>query len=141
MSEVYKPAEVARGDMEALAAAPPWAADAWGLGCLMHELFAGERLASADELRVTGCVPPAVTAEYTKLLSQNPARRLNPNKARAAPAVGMLRVDLSPGSSWPVRTGRADWVTMYHANAINLDVVLPAQNPAAAALLLHDRLD
>ena len=83
MGEQYKAAEVARGDMEALAAAPPWAADAWGLGCLMHELFAGKRLESADALRDTAAVPAGVTAEYTKLLSQNPARRLNPNKARA----------------------------------------------------------
>jgi hypothetical protein len=83
VSDAYKPAEVARGDMDVVAEAPPWSVDAWGLGCLMHELFANKALAAPEELREMGCVPKEVTSEYQKLLSQNPARRLNPNKARS----------------------------------------------------------
>jgi hypothetical protein len=35
---LYLPAEVAKGDWAAVQGAPPWAVDAWGLGCLMQEV-------------------------------------------------------------------------------------------------------
>ena len=47
----YKSAEVAKGAWEVVAASPPWAVDAWGLGCLIHEVFTGELLRSIQDLR------------------------------------------------------------------------------------------
>ena len=83
VAEAHRCAELARGDFEALAAAPPWATDAWGLGCTIRELFGGgARLESAEQLRDVAAVPKGLAAEYTKLLSQTAARRLNPAKAR-----------------------------------------------------------
>lgn len=32
----FKPAEVARMEWSTVAAGPPWAVDAWGLGCMMQ---------------------------------------------------------------------------------------------------------
>ena len=37
----YKPAEVGKVDWQAVQQGPPWAVDAWGLGCLMQEVFSG----------------------------------------------------------------------------------------------------
>lgn len=80
MPEQYKCAELARGDIEALSDGPPWSADAWGLGCLMMELFRGSKLTGPEQLRELAQVPKEVSGEYQRLLSQNPTRRLNPNK-------------------------------------------------------------
>jgi hypothetical protein len=84
VGDQYKPAELARGDIEAVAEGPPWTVDAWGLGCLMQEAFSGKLLESPEQLRDLSCVPKEISSEYQKLLSTNPARRLNPNKVRAA---------------------------------------------------------
>ena len=54
--------------------------DAWGLGCLVHEVFAGARLQRTEELRDLGAVPGAVHKEYQRLLASAAVRRLDPAK-------------------------------------------------------------
>lgn len=51
VGDQYKPAELARGEWAAIQQGPPWAVDAWGLGCLTHEVFAGSTMTSVDNLR------------------------------------------------------------------------------------------
>ena len=79
LPEQYKPEEVRKGAWEALRDAPPWCApaataalllrlcadaractravDAWGMGCLVQEIFAGHKLARTEELRELAHVP------------------------------------------------------------------------------------
>lgn len=87
----YKPGEVGRGEWEAVRAAPPWAVDAWGLGCLMQELYSGHALERLEDLRRTDVIPPSLVQWYQKLLSSTPARRLSP--ARLVES-GVLRTSL-----------------------------------------------
>jgi SCY1-like protein 1 len=47
----YKPAELGRSEWAVIRESPPWAVDAWGLGCLIQEVFAREPLASVEQLR------------------------------------------------------------------------------------------
>eukprot|EP00878_Enallax_costatus_P016353 GHUV01017153.1.p1 GENE.GHUV01017153.1~~GHUV01017153.1.p1 ORF type:complete len:345 (+),score=98.92 GHUV01017153.1:319-1353(+) len=76
----YKPAEVAKMDWDAVKQGPPWAVDSWGLGCMMQEVFSGEPLTAVEQLRRTDVIPPALLADYQKLLSSQTGRRLNPAK-------------------------------------------------------------
>ena len=39
---------------------PPWAVDAWGLGCLMQEAYSGQALTRTEELRNTTPLPKAI---------------------------------------------------------------------------------
>lgn len=48
----------------------------------MQEVFSGEPLRAVEQLRNTEVIPPALLADYQKLLSSTPARRLNPAQAR-----------------------------------------------------------
>jgi SCY1-like protein 1 len=66
----YKAAEVGRMEWGAVAQGPPWAVDAWGLGCLMQEVFSGEPLGAVEQLRRTTPIPPALLGDYQKLLSR-----------------------------------------------------------------------
>lgn len=54
--------------------------DSWGFGCLVHEVFSGRRLARTEELRDLAGIPEGLKAEYQRLLSSTPARRLDPAK-------------------------------------------------------------
>ncbi|GLI62075.1 hypothetical protein VaNZ11_004633 [Volvox africanus] len=76
----YKPAELARCEWEVVRQGPPWAVDAWGLGCLTQEVFSCTEMSSVENLRHTEVIPPALLQDYQKLLSSAPARRLNPSK-------------------------------------------------------------
>ncbi|KAL3157198.1 hypothetical protein ABBQ38_001437 [Trebouxia sp. C0009 RCD-2024] len=76
----YKPAEIAKCEWGAIQQGPPWAVDSWGLGCLMQEAFNGQEMGSMEELRNTGPIPKPVLQDYQRLLSSQPARRLNPAK-------------------------------------------------------------
>lgn len=80
LPDFYKPEEVRKCAWSTLAQAPPWAVDAWGLGCLVHEAFAGRRLARTEELRDLSCIPVSLHREYQRLLGSAPARRLSPAK-------------------------------------------------------------
>jgi hypothetical protein len=57
----------------------------------MQEAFAGKLLESPEQLRDLSCVPKEISSEYQKLLSTNPARRLNPNKVRAQQSIAHAR--------------------------------------------------
>jgi SCY1-like protein 1 len=60
----YKPGEVARGDWGAVREGPAWGVDAWGLGCLMQELFSGAALARTEDLRNIEAVPQPLLTYY-----------------------------------------------------------------------------
>ncbi|KAL6763611.1 armadillo-type protein [Haematococcus lacustris] len=76
----YKPAELGKAEWDTISQAPPWAVDAWGLGCLIQEVFSQQYMSSLDNLRRTDSIPPALLGDYQKLLSSAPTRRLNPAK-------------------------------------------------------------
>jgi len=97
LADQYKPEEVRKGNWEMLNGAPPWcvrpaamrrasspsgdrAVDAWGVGCLVQEVFSGRKLMRTEDLRELAHIPPVLHKEYQRLLSSAPARRLNPAK-------------------------------------------------------------
>lgn len=53
-------AQVGKGEWTAIPQGPPWAVDAWGLGCLLQETFSGQRLLRAEDLRQTASIPPGI---------------------------------------------------------------------------------
>ncbi|CAN1311402.1 N-terminal kinase-like protein [Linum perenne] len=53
----YKPMELVKSDWVAIRKSPPWAIDAWGLGCFINELFSGIKLGKTEELRNTAAIP------------------------------------------------------------------------------------
>ncbi|GFR47514.1 hypothetical protein Agub_g9146 [Astrephomene gubernaculifera] len=80
VGDQYKAAELARSEWSVIQQGPPWAVDAWGLGCLTQEVFSCTEMASVEDLRRTDVIPPALLQDYQRLLSSAPARRLNPSK-------------------------------------------------------------
>ena len=46
--------------MQAVKEGPPWAVDAWGVGCLMQEAFSGRLLMQTEDLRNTEQIPKAI---------------------------------------------------------------------------------
>lgn len=40
--------------LQAIKDGPAWAVDAWGLGCLMQEVYSGRPLERTEDLRNTG---------------------------------------------------------------------------------------
>ncbi|EFJ49788.1 hypothetical protein VOLCADRAFT_80567 [Volvox carteri f. nagariensis] len=90
----YKPAELARSEWEVIRQGPPWAVDAWGLGCLTQEVFSCTEMSSVENLRHTDLIPPALLQDYQKLLSSAPARRLNPAKVAQSRFLNNRLVDV-----------------------------------------------
>ncbi|KAG1656529.1 hypothetical protein FOA52_005555 [Chlamydomonas sp. UWO 241] len=80
MPPQYQPAELARAEWDTIRSSPPYAVDAWGLGCLIQEICSHKHMASVETLRHTESIPPLLLAEYQKLLASQPGRRLNPSK-------------------------------------------------------------
>ena len=76
----YKPAEFAKGDWETIHSSPPWAIDAWGLGCLIQEVFAQNQLNRTEDLRRTQHIPQALLPDYQRLLASTPSKRMNPSR-------------------------------------------------------------
>lgn len=68
MGNQYKPAELGKGEWGAVQQGPPWAVDAWGLGCLMQEVFSGAALSSLEGLRNTAALPADLLQDYQRLL-------------------------------------------------------------------------
>lgn len=90
----YKPGELAKGEWELVPQNPPWAVDAWGLGCLIQEMFSGESLNQAEDLRRTDTIPEALLTDYQRLLGSRPAKRLNPAKVAKSQFVHNQTVDV-----------------------------------------------
>mmetsp|Transcript_8758 Transcript_8758/g.18684 ORF Transcript_8758/g.18684 Transcript_8758/m.18684 type:complete len:802 (-) Transcript_8758:459-2864(-) len=90
----YKPAELGKSEWETIRQSPPWAVDAWGLGCLMQEVFSTEYMQSVENLRRTDLMPQALLADYQKLLSSAPSRRLNPAKVAESKFLNNRLVDV-----------------------------------------------
>ena len=63
VAEQYKPEELRQGDMSTIAQSPPWAVDAWGLGCFWQELFSGTPLQDMGQLRNIDSLPKQVRKE------------------------------------------------------------------------------
>jgi SCY1-like protein 1 len=76
----YKPEEYRRGDWVSIPEGPPWAIDAWGLGCLIQEVYSGGALRGTDQLREIDCIPKTLLKDYQRLLGSQPTRRYNPKK-------------------------------------------------------------
>ena len=47
----YKPAELGKAEWETVRESPPWAVDAWGLGCLIQEICSCTSMKSVEDLR------------------------------------------------------------------------------------------
>ena len=47
----YKAAELGKSEWDVIRESPPYAVDAWGLGCLMQEVFSVESMKSVENLR------------------------------------------------------------------------------------------
>ncbi|KAL4423761.1 hypothetical protein ABPG75_001062 [Micractinium tetrahymenae] len=93
----YKPGEVAKRDWQAIKDGPAWAVDAWGLGCLMQEVYSGRPLARTEDLRSTDHIPKELLQYYQRLLASQPARRLNPKQLLEA---GVLKNRLAEATSF-----------------------------------------
>ncbi|CAK0749386.1 hypothetical protein CVIRNUC_001906 [Coccomyxa viridis] len=89
----YKPAEVGKADWQAVQQGPPWAVDAWGLGCLIQEAYRGRELTRTEELRDTSSIPKSVLPDYQRLLASQSVRRLNPAKVCESAALKTKLVD------------------------------------------------
>ena len=52
--------QLGKADWAAVQQGPPWAVDAWGLGCLMQEAYGGQALTRTEELRNTASMPKSI---------------------------------------------------------------------------------
>lgn len=75
LARKLQPPELARGQLDVLAAAHHGALDAWLLGVTIYEVFNGA-LERPEQLMNLAQIPPALAGEYTRLLSGAVAGRL-----------------------------------------------------------------
>eukprot|EP00057_Strongylocentrotus_purpuratus_P035064 XP_797578.2 PREDICTED: N-terminal kinase-like protein [Strongylocentrotus purpuratus] len=75
--EKYNPPEMT--DVRARKRPCPWAADMWGLGCLIWEVFNGT-LPRTSSLKALGKIPKHLVPNYCELVGANPISRPNPAK-------------------------------------------------------------
>ena len=89
----YSPPE--RSDHSKARLASSWAADVWGLGCLIWEVFNGA-LPSSENLGKLGEIPKSLQPTYKECVGANPSKRPNPSdiltKLRKSP--GFFKNDL-----------------------------------------------
>ena len=76
----YWPAEVQRSQWGDVAAGPSHGIDAWGVGCLVQELYCGTKLERKEELMNVANIPIELRPDYQKLLSSQPRQRLSLKK-------------------------------------------------------------
>ena len=50
----YKSSELGKSEWSTIVESPPWAVDAWGLGCLIQEVFSQQDMQSVENLRWGG---------------------------------------------------------------------------------------
>lgn len=60
VQSAYKPQELGKEDWAVISQSPPWAVDAWGLGCLVQEAFSGRELSRTEDLRNLVPIPKTV---------------------------------------------------------------------------------
>ncbi|XP_072166845.1 N-terminal kinase-like protein [Diadema setosum] len=75
--EKYNPPEMT--DARTRKKTCPWAADMWGLGCLIWEVFNGP-LPRTSSLKALGKIPKSLVPNYCELVGANPLSRPNPAK-------------------------------------------------------------
>ncbi|KAG7172298.1 N-terminal kinase-like protein-like [Homarus americanus] len=73
--DTYNPPE--KNDPSKMRKSSKWAADVWGLGCLIWEVFNGY-LDQSMSLRNTTKIPKSLVSTYTRLVGANPTARPNP---------------------------------------------------------------
>lgn len=61
--------------LQAVKDGPAWAVDAWGLGCLMQEVYSGQPLARTEDLRNTGGSALSVASGRGCTLGKQPCLR------------------------------------------------------------------
>jgi len=97
----YKTGEVAKSEWQTVQQSPPWAVDAWGLGCLMQEAFTGRTLTRTEELRNTESIPQAVLQVTSHAVcpdADQQGTRRNPDAPRLSTDQGMLPVTAVPAA-------------------------------------------
>ena len=57
---VARPDPLSNFSVQAVKQGPPWAVDAWGVGCLMQEAFSGRQLSRTEDLRDTDPIPKPI---------------------------------------------------------------------------------
>jgi len=72
----FAPPEVANGGWSAIKRSPLAAADSFGLGVLIYEVFNGS-FHGNDQLSQTKSIPPSMVQSYRRLLHTNPKLRLS----------------------------------------------------------------
>jgi len=85
--EKYSPPE--RKDPSKARLANSWAADTWGLGCLVWEVYNGS-LPSMENLGKLGEIPKSLQPTYKECVGANPSKRPNPSEI-------ITRLKKSPG--------------------------------------------
>ena len=97
----YKPEEYRRGDWAGIPQGPPWAIDAWGLGCLIQEVYRGGSIGRTDQLRETDAIPQCssrTTSDSSRRRPRGDTTQRNSSRTQLC----------SPTSSW--RPSRS-WTT------------------------------
>ena len=91
--EKYEPPE--RKDPSKARLASPWAADIWGLGCLIWEVYNG-CLMSMEQLGKLGDIPKALQPTYKECVGANPGKRPSPQEVitRLRKSPGFFKNDL-----------------------------------------------
>lgn len=73
--------EASRADWAAVAASPPHALDAWGLGCLVQEVLSSSPVDGPQALRSVAHIPASLRPCYMSLMQADPRKRSNPKDA------------------------------------------------------------
>jgi len=60
----YKSGELGRSEWDVIAGGPVWAVDAWGLGCLIQEVFSKVPLTKMEDLKRLDCIPLKIKPYY-----------------------------------------------------------------------------
>ena len=81
--------QVGKADWQAVQQGPPWAVDAWGLGCLIQEAYRGRELTRTEELRDTSSIPKTVLPVSPLALALWPSEKIR-----------ILSVSCRIGASW-----------------------------------------
>ena len=90
----YKPAELGKAEWDTVRESPPWAVDAWGLGCLIQEICSCTSMKSVEDLRCggqgvvhspDGCVGPICCFAW-------------PHRVPVAPLPASRRTDVIPAA-------------------------------------------
>lgn len=78
-SSRFAPPEVVNSGWSAIKKGPPAAADSFGLGILIYEVFNGG-FRGVDQLNQIKTIPPSMVQSYRRLINSNPKMRSSPGQ-------------------------------------------------------------